>query len=384
MMRVVLAGTGMVRVPPERGGAIESHLVDLYRVLRARGQPVTLVSDVRDARGFEPGEVVPASSPVDRFPLRPVASAAAHAVGGLLVARACGRFLDRMPRDSPVLLHLHEEVSAALLARTHPRVRKVFTLHNPPGGLGRSATGVTERTLRAAGSLLTRKFVVRRVDLVLVATTTLRDHLVEEWDLPPERVGVLPLAVDTNRYTPGASEPGPTELLYVGRLDARKNVASLLEMMDGLDPEIHLTMVGDGPLRGAVRRAIDRNGWQARVELLPRLTADRLVEVYRRSTIFVFPSRLETYGRVIVEAAACGLPVVLPELPIYRDFIDRGFTVPFPEQETGGLRDAVEGLHAEERRRRLLSRRARRFALENNSLPVFGSRLLREYGRVAG
>jgi glycosyltransferase involved in cell wall biosynthesis len=382
-MRVVLTGTGMVQLPPRSGGAVETYVADLFRVLRVRGIPTTLVSDVRPGERPDP-TVVRVGSPVDRFPLSPVASSLAHLVGGYLTGRAAWRYLRRQPADDPAILHMHEEVSAALLSHVGRRMPRVFTLHNPPPELGGARLPATERGVRSIGTALTRRFVTRHADLVLGTTSAVRELLVSRWGLPEERVGLLPLPIDTTRYVPGPPSDGRTELLYVGRLDARKNVSALLKMMVGLDPAIRLTIVGDGPMREVVARATQRDGWRHRVRLKVSVAFEELLALYRSSSVFVFPSSLETCGRVIVEAAACGLPVVLPESPIYQDFIDQGFAVPYSDGSRDGLREAVEVLHAEQRWRRSLGRRARASAVARHSYPVFGAGLLHEYSRVAG
>lgn len=382
-MHVILCGTGMVRLPPRHGGAVESHVQDIHRVLSEHAVPVTLVSDIRRGPGAPEGPVAPVGSPIDRFPLSPAASAAAHLLGGFLTGTAASRVLSRLPMGEEPLLHLHEEISAAYLSQTRPGVRKVFTLHNPPPSMAGGRLGPIERALRGVGAGVTRRWVARHADRVLAPTNPVAERLVAEWGLEPERVGVLRLPVDTTRYVPGRPEAGRTDLLYVGRLDNRKNVASLLRMMPGLEPEIRLTLVGDGPLREPIRRVIQRNGWGRRVRLLVAAPIERLVELYRSSSVFVFPSTLESCGRVIVEAASCGLPVVLPELPIYQDFIDQGFAATYPDAGGEGLRETVEALHQESRWRLRLGRRARASAIAHHSYPVFGRRLLDEYARVA-
>jgi glycosyltransferase involved in cell wall biosynthesis len=372
----------MVRIPPRRGGAIESHVHDLYQILTERGVPVTLVSDTRAGSPLDGAFTVPVGSPIDRFPLTPAPSSAAHLVGGYLTARACARFLERDPDRESILLHMHEEVSATLLARTWPEIPKVFTIHNPPL-VGSPRLGHVECALRRVGSAVTRRFVTRHADLVIAPNAALQEYLIDQWGLPADRVGLLPLPIDTSRYLPGRPENGHTELLYVGRLEVRKNVADLLRLMEGLTPEIHLTLVGDGPLRDPIRRAIERRQWQDRVRLFARVGPEWLLHLYRTSTAFVFPSGLESFGRVIVEAAACGLPVVLPELPVYQDFIDSGFAIPYSATDVPELREAVERLHLEDRWRQELGRRARQYVLLHNSYPVFARRLLGLYGQVA-
>ncbi len=108
--------------------------------------------------------------------------------------------------------------------------------------------------------------------------------------------------VDTEIFTPGPAEPLPFERpiqLYVGRIAVEKSVEDFLR----LDTPGTKVVVGDGPQRAEL---------QARypdVRFLGTRRGDELVRHYRAADVFVFPSRTETLGLVMLEALACGVPV---------------------------------------------------------------------------
>ena len=129
-------------------------------------------------------------------------------------------------------------------------------------------------------------------------------------------VRVWPRGVDTARFVPaarardggnGAAEP--LRLLYVGRLTPEKDLPVLfdayarLRSRDGRS--LHLTLVGDGAYSGVMRaRAPDD------VTFAGYLEGRALSDAYSAADVFVFPSRSETLGNVVLEAFASGLPVV--------------------------------------------------------------------------
>lgn len=108
--------------------------------------------------------------------------------------------------------------------------------------------------------------------------------------------------VDTGVFTPGAPEPLPFERpiqLYVGRVAVEKSVEDFL----ALDTPGTKVVVGDGPQRGELAAKYPD------VQFLGTRRGEALVRHYRAADVFVFPSRTETLGLVMLEALACGVPV---------------------------------------------------------------------------
>ena len=114
--------------------------------------------------------------------------------------------------------------------------------------------------------------------------------------------------VDQTRFRPRATSvldlPRPI-FLYAGRIAVEKNVEAFLQ----LDLPGTKVVAGDGPARRRLEAAYP----QAR--FLGMQTADRLAEIYASADVFVFPSRTDTFGNVMVEAMASGLPVAALPVP---------------------------------------------------------------------
>lgn len=122
--------------------------------------------------------------------------------------------------------------------------------------------------------------------------------------------------VDTELFQPGRRDPdmrrrlaaGDSDaglLLYVGRLGAEKDIESLRPVLEAM-PESRLAIVGDGPHRAALERHFSGQ----RVHFAGYLRGEELAAAYASADAFVFPSRTETLGLVVLEAMACGCPVV--------------------------------------------------------------------------
>ncbi|HEX9993985.1 MAG TPA: glycosyltransferase [Acidimicrobiales bacterium] len=159
---------------------------------------------------------------------------------------------------------------------------------------------------------------LRRADCFVGFSQKAVDHLVA-MGAPAERCAVVHPGVDTDRFRPApVLEPGP-EVLFVGMLRANwgadKGVHDLVAAAERLAPEVdgfRLTMVGDGHLRPALEARAATAPWLRVAGRRPRA---EIPDVLRAGRVLVLPSKTtpkweEQFGFVLVEAMACGLPVV--------------------------------------------------------------------------
>jgi glycosyltransferase involved in cell wall biosynthesis/predicted metal-dependent phosphoesterase TrpH len=128
----------------------------------------------------------------------------------------------------------------------------------------------------------------------------------------PSRVGRWERGVDVSRFDPDKAErdafPGELKVLYAGRLTREKGVDLLAESFlraHAADPRLHLLLAGGGPEEEDLRRRLGEHA-----SFLGWLDGEELARAYASADIFLFCSRTDTYGQVVVEAGASGLPVV--------------------------------------------------------------------------
>ncbi|WP_086842523.1 glycosyltransferase [Amycolatopsis kentuckyensis] len=117
--------------------------------------------------------------------------------------------------------------------------------------------------------------------------------------------------IDRAHYAGPPDEPAaaPT-VLFVGRLDAEKNVQELLEAAVALPPDVRVELVGDGSERGRLEALAARLGLADRVTFRGFVPDADLVRAYRRCTVFCMPGTAELQSLVTMEAMAAGKPVV--------------------------------------------------------------------------
>ncbi len=108
-------------------------------------------------------------------------------------------------------------------------------------------------------------------------------------------------------------------VLFVGRLHPEKKVNTLIESMPlvlNKFNNVHLDIVGIGHLRSSLEELSKRLGLQKRVTFYGKVSDEDLVEAYNACDIFVLPSLAELEGMVILEAMACGKPIIIANSPL--------------------------------------------------------------------
>jgi glycosyltransferase involved in cell wall biosynthesis len=204
-----------------------------------------------------------------------------------------------------------------------------------------------------------------------------------------ERVDLWQRGVDAELFHPArrslawrrrvaGSEHRPIAL-YVGRLSHEKNLTVLIEAWKVLlGRDAHLVAVGDGPARDDLKLALANSS----VTVTGYLQGEALAEAYASSDLFVFPSRTETFGQVVLEAMASGLAVLGFDADGVRDLVRDGETgrlVPDGEQAT--FTQMLSTLMAEPQLRAQMSLRARAAAEQRTWVGVMDGLLL-DYERI--
>ena len=183
------------------------------------------------------------------------------------------------------------------------------------------------------------------------------------------KVGLWRRGVDAQAFHPGfrsakmrdemtQGNPEETVLIYVGRLSDEKQIEHIRPALESL-PNTRLVLVGDGPARPALERAFAGLS----VTFMGYLRGQRLSQAYASGDIFVFPSRLETFGLVVIEAMAAGLPVVASRVGGVGDIVSEGETgYSFESGDTSALTEGIRKIASNKENMRTMGAQARAYA----------------------
>ncbi len=221
---------------------------------------------------------------------------------------------------------------------------------------------------------LKERHAVRHAAKVFTVSQAARAAVADRFGLAEEDIAVVPEAPDPVFHPRPIDEtagelaalglaPGPY-LLYAAGISPHKNVETLLDAYAALESPPALVLVGaleDEPYLSAaasVRERIGRLSPDRRAVLTGFVPDEALARLYSAATVVVCPSLAEGFGLPPVEAAACGAPVLLSDLPAHRETLGAG-AIYFPPTDTAALVGQLEHLLGDAELRSSLAARGR-------------------------
>ena len=217
----------------------------------------------------------------------------------------------------------------------------------------------TDRDHRSGRHELLKRLLVPRIDGFLVPGTAARDYL-RHLGVPEQRITIAPNAVDPTIFGghPRTRSDGICRVIAVARLSPEKGLDVLVRAV--ADLPLELVIAGTGPEEGRLRELAGPN-----VTFLGNIARDELPSLYANADVAVVPSRSDTWGMVLNEAALAGLPIVATEAAgAAYDVLEHdgnGFRV--PPDDVAALRIAVLRLVESPDLRRRFGERSRELAL---------------------
>lgn len=295
-----------------RIGGLELHLQDLARELSKRGHDVVVITST------------PGSDQVEGLPVRRIDAPRLPGLELLYTAEGVRRVARAIAAEQPDVVHAHVSIVspvafAAAVAAERQHLPSVVTFHSIIPRTRTFARGVG--ALLGAGNWRTCYTAVSQCVAGAVRPFA-----------PAHSFAVLPNAIDVEAWRSEAARASTNELRLVSvmRLNAKKRPFALVAMMRRLAamrpsaPLARLRIIGDGPRRLRLERAIARAGLEHSVELLGYCSRDRIREVFADSDVFVLPAVRESFGIAALEARSAGLPIVAMRASGVAEFVEHG------------------------------------------------------------
>jgi len=223
----------------------------------------------------------------------------------------------------------------------------------------------------------------------------LKRRLSSVYKIPSALITVIPNGVNTEFFRPTetARRAERKAVICAARLVPEKDHDTLISafgLIASCHPDVELWIVGDGPRRKAIAEHAARTAFAERVRLLPGQLDLR--PLFSRSCLLALSSVVEGLPNVVLEAMACGLPVVATDVGGLREVVEHGRTgLLVPSRNAAALADAMGRLLRDEKTREAFGREGRRCAEKRYSVSSMVHRheeifekLLNSHGRDRG
>ncbi len=229
-----------------------------------------------------------------------------------------------------------------------------------------------------------------QMDAVYAPSHATGDELVSK-GVKKEKVRFYPRGIDIERFHPSkrngffenryASKTDLVKLLYVGRISKEKNLLDLVEICRRLHHtrrDFHVYIVGDGPFMKSLKEAFR----SLPATMTGFLEGDALAQAYASSDIFIFPSTTDTFGNVVLEAQAAGVPVIVTDEGGPREnLLDKKTGYIVPAGDIDAFVERIRLLMDNAPQRIEMGRNARRY-VENRSFDAAYIKLWESYKEI--
>ena len=311
-------------------GGVQVHVRELSAHLRERGHEVQILAPGRHSGRRDDAWIVGRAIPV-----RGNGSVARISFGpqvAMVVAKA-------LKEARPDIIHVHEPLvpSVSMHAVLNAKAPVVATFHS---NVGRERMSSVWFKLAAPMVRPVWNKIAQRIAVSEAARHSVTSRMGEDELL------IVPNGVNVERFAAAkaAKLKAGRHALFVGRLEERKGFRIAVEafaQLAGMYADLHLLVVGDGSERDAVDDL--EPSVRSRVEMLGRVDDDRLASYLRGADLYIGPATGgESFGIVLAEAMAAGLPIVASDIPGYRDVARNGVeAVLVPPGDPGALVAAV-------------------------------------------
>jgi glycosyltransferase involved in cell wall biosynthesis len=168
------------------------------------------------------------------------------------------------------------------------------------------------------------RFIWRCSAAVVANSAGLRDLAMNT--APELPIPIIPNGIDVDQFLPAnrLNREPPPRLLFVGRLTRQKGLVYLLEALVMLDAPYALAIAGDGDQRAALETRAAELGIGDRIHFAGWCSREEIINHYAAADVFVFPSLDEGMSNAVLEAMACGLPIVATDIPGNAELVVEG------------------------------------------------------------
>lgn len=183
---------------------------------------------------------------------------------------------------------------------------------------------------------------VRKARWVFTVSETSKRHILDWSDISPERIYVVGngLSTDFSADGPALCRQHPY-FLHVGSHAQHKNIPSLIEAFSMVRSQTQVSLLFTQQPNSSVQKQVQRLGLEASIVVADKLDDTKLAEMYRGAVALVYPSLQEGFGLPVVEAMACGTPVIASNIEAIRETAGDDNAILIDPRDPASIADAM-------------------------------------------
>ena len=169
-------------------------------------------------------------------------------------------------------------------------------------------------------------YAMAQSDLIIAVSHAMKKHLEDSFTFTKGKIDVIHNGTNTSFFSPGIKSNQPI-LLYVGRFFEQKGFDLLPEIfyqLKRIHPNLFFKIIGVGPLKQEVVNKLKNLGLVKSFQIFDFAQQEKVLELYRESSIVIMPSRYEPFGLVAIESMATATPIVASDVGGLREIITHG------------------------------------------------------------
>jgi len=362
-------------------GGVENHVRYLARNLSKRGLNITVVTTLieglkedEDFEGYHIHRIKPLMTLL-RTPIAP-------GIKGYIRKRA--------EKKEKIIVHAHSPPPLPAYYAARATNNLVLTYH------------CDEELPTPIGSLIVwlyrsifGRYTAKKAKRIIASTASYAKTSKLLWN---RKVDIVPMAVDTKVFKPvdpsqlrdelvdrGIIKKGDKVVLFVGRLVQHKGLEEIIACANYVNAKF--LICGSGPLKDRLEKDIESQGLKDKVKLLGSIEDELLPYYYSLCDLFVLPShsRLEAFGIVLLEAMACGKPIIASDIPGSREIVVEGHNGLLAEPLNAmDLAEKINEILQNEKSAEEMGRNGRRLAEERYSWDRITDEIIRIYSETFG
>jgi glycosyltransferase involved in cell wall biosynthesis len=288
------------------------------------------------------------------------------------------------------IVHIHLPLPP-LIKTSHP---VILTIHTP---MLSDNNYIKIRSVYSLFTKISARFVsyplelkhIESSDMITADSKSIAQEL-KEYGINPDEITVTNNGVNETLFCPLQKELNEEKkyIMYAGRIDREKGLFDLVECGKYIlneKSDVSFIIAGAGRDLKKLKKKIKKANLQDRFTFLGQVDKDVLVKLYQNATLFVFPSYHEGLPGAVLEAMACGLPIIATDVRGNRDLISTGENgILVPQRSPKKIAEAIITLIEDEELRKRLGKNARETIENRYTWNAVSNKFLKFYESLAG